>query len=165
MYEADDGLGGVVGRVTHAITNSVGEESDLIPFRYQDPPLRASVGLSFRVVCEEKYYGPSCSQFCFQDNCACDPGYTGEFCHEIDNCLEVNCSGNDECLDQKDNYTCICDPGYTEINCNMNIDECKTMSVNCNERGHCLDGINSFMCRCDPGFTGDLVGMEYVWMV
>ena len=130
-------------------------------------------------MCEEKYYGPSCSQFCFQDNCACDPGYTGEFCHEIDNCLEVNCSGNDECLDQKDNYTCICDPGCTGINCNMNIDECKTMSVNCNERGHCLDGINSFMCRCDPSFTGDLcqtniddcVGVNcsgngvYVWMM
>ena len=157
MAEADgSSYGGLVGNVTHSISNFVGEESVPIAFGYPDLAQRASVVLSFRVVCAGNYYGPDCAQFCV-NNCTCNPGYTGEFCEtNINDCLRVNCSGNGQCLDGDNDYTCVCNPGYTGKDCDMNINKCETMGITCNERVRCLGGINNFTCNCNPGFTGEL---------
>ena len=132
---------------------SVGEEH--WASHVSSAPQSASIGLSLRVVCDRNYYGPDCSQYC-ASNCSCDPGYTGEFCHEINDCLGVTCDGNGQCLDAKDNYTCVCNPGSTGSNCEINTNECESMEITCSNRGQCVDGINNFVCDCNVGFTGKL---------
>ena len=75
-----------------------------------------NIVLSFRVVCAKNYYGQDCSQFC-NKNCTCDPGFTGDFCHETNGCLGVDCGRNGQCVDEVTNYTCVCDPGFTGDTC------------------------------------------------
>ena len=148
----------LIAQVTQDIqssASSLGTESDPIHFRSPQPD-RASLVISFRVACAGNYYGQDCSQFCNAENCTCEPGFTGEFCHiNIDDCLEVNCSRNSHCVDGVNHYACVCTPGYTGENCGVNIDECETMNIDCSRKGRCLDGINTFTCNCDPGFTGE----------
>ena len=154
VYETDDGHnGGLVGRVVHNISLQVGEESDVIHFRYPQWD-RSSVMLSFKVLCAENYYGQNCSRFC-NESCMCDQGFTGEFCHKTNDCLGVNCGKNRQCLDKEDqNYTCVCNPGYTGEECDVKINKCVTMNINCSGHGHCVSGETNHSCVCDSGFTG-----------
>ena len=151
-----------VGRVIHDIhiNISLGVETTPSNFSYP-PPIRSSIVLSFKVVCAKNYYGPDCSRFC-NKNCTCDPGFTGEFCHEIDDCQgpEVACGTNQRCIDGVDNYTCVCSPGYTGENCDIDIDECQTMSIDCGENGQCVDGLDTFICSCDAGYSGENCEVE-----
>ena len=56
--------------------------------------------LSFLVLCVQNYYSLDCSRFCERDiDWTCDPGFTGELCHVIDDCLGVDCDGNGRCID------------------------------------------------------------------
>ena len=151
------GPDGFVGRVVYNISSSnitLGVETEPRNFSYKRPPVRSSIILSFNVVCADNYYGPDCSRLC-TENCTCEPGITGEFCHEIDDCYKVNCSGaNRQCIDGVNSYTCACNPGYTGENCDINIDDCWAMAINCSGRGVCTDGINNFTCVCNDGYTG-----------
>ena len=142
-----------VFRFFTCVPNLVGEER--WGYRVSSEPQNASMSLSFRVVCADNFYGPDCSHYCASD-CTCDPGYTGEFCHEIDDCLNVNCDGNGQCVDAKDDYTCVCKPGYTGSNCEIDINECESMDITCSNRGQCVDGINNFVCDCEVGYTGEI---------
>ena len=48
------------------------------------------------------------------------------------------------------NFTCQCKVGYTGRNCEVNIDDC--VSVTCPNNSVCEDGVNTFECICMPGF-------------
>ena len=44
----------------------------------------------------------------------CDPGFTGVCCQtNIDDCVGVNCSGNEVCVDGVNNFTCQCTAGFS----------------------------------------------------
>ena len=47
-------------------------------------------------------------------------------------------------------FTCQCAVGYTGSTCEVNIDDC--VSVTCPSNSMCVDGINTFECVCLPGF-------------
>ena len=86
-------------------------------------------------------------------HCTCDPGFTGELCQtNIDSCVEVNCTGNSQCVDGVNSFECVCDPGFTGELCQTNIDHC--VGVNCSGNGVCVDGVNNFTCECTAGFSG-----------
>ena len=163
-YDGLVGAGDLVGRVVHDIHSnlSLGVETTPSNFSYRMPPLyRSSIVLSFKVVCAKNYYGQDCSRYC-NESCTCDPGFTGEFCHEIDDCQGpgVACGTNQRCIEGVDSYTCVCSPGYTGDNCDINIDECQTMSIDCGENGQCIDGLDTFTCSCDAGYTGEYCEVE-----
>ncbi len=40
--------------------------------------------------------------------CTCDHGFTGDHC---ENCTDLACSGNGQCLDLLIGFNCTCDPG------------------------------------------------------
>ena len=48
------------------------------------------------------------------------------------------------------NFTCQCAVGYTGCTCEVNIDDC--VSVTCPSNSMCMDGVNSHVCTCLPGF-------------
>ena len=152
-YDRDDQCtgGGLIRQVLHTINVPVGKETDPITFSDSDPR-KFSIVFSFKVVCAENFYDQDCARFC-NESCTCDPGFTGEFCHEIGNCVGINCGSNGQCLDGENTYTCTCNPGFTGENFEVNIDECGAMNIMCNGRGRCVDGMNDFTCDCNPGFT------------
>ena len=47
-------------------------------------------------------------------------------------------------------FTCQCEVGYTGSICEVNIDDC--VSVTCPSNSMCVDGISTFECVCLPGF-------------
>ncbi|VDP10840.1 unnamed protein product [Soboliphyme baturini] len=50
--------------------------------------------------------------------CACIRGFAGEDCSEnIDDCVNVTCSGVGTCIDGINNYTCVCGPRFTGDMC------------------------------------------------
>ena len=67
-------------------------------------------------MCAENYYDRDCSRFCIK-NCTCAPGFTGEFCHKVDDCHGVNYGKNRRCIDGTNGHFCVCNPGYTGENC------------------------------------------------
>lgn len=132
-----------------------------------------TIDISYRVICEENYYGDLCENFdecranqisctgnglCIDQEqtflCQCNPGFLGQLCEIVDYCQEIDCSGQGLCQNGADSFTCICNPGYTGQQCETDIDEC--IGVNCSGNGLCTDGVNSFFCNCNPGYTGQL---------
>ena len=71
--------------------------------------------LSITVLCAENFEGLDCTE--------CVPGFTGTDC-QVDDCVEVNCSGNDVCVDGINSFICNCSAGYNGSECEMNIDDC-----------------------------------------
>ena len=60
--------------------------------------------------------------------CNCEIGFTGDFCqHNIDNCSNVSCSNNGDCVDGVDGFTCDCEPGFAGELCEVNINDCARM--------------------------------------
>ena len=47
-------------------------------------------------------------------------------------------------------FTCQCAVGYTGPTCEINIDDCVSVTCPCNSI--CVDGVNTFECTCLPGF-------------
>lgn len=133
----------------------------------------ATFEISYRVVCEQNYFGDFCEnlnectanqisctgngQCIDQENgflCQCNPGFIGQLCQIVDHCHQIDCSGQGQCQNGADSFTCDCNPGYTGQQCEINIDDC--IGVNCSGNGLCTDGLNSFSCTCNLGFTGQL---------
>ena len=108
------------------------------------------------MVCAESYYGPDCSRFCTEE-CTCDPGFTGEFCNEIDDCYGRDCGENGQCtsMDGANAFTCVCDDEYTGEHCEVQLNECNRLNITCSEHGQCISEADSHRCECDPSFTGE----------
>ncbi len=96
-----------------------------------------NLNMSFRVECAQYYYGEFCENLneclsesinCNQGNCVdgdgfgtcmCNPGYTGQFCGDIDDCAGVSCSGNGVCMDGVNSFSCECMSGFTGETCSV----------------------------------------------
>ena len=139
----------------------------------------AQLNVSFLVRCGDGFYGQDCLTSCpdFESCAGCGlSGFTGEFCQfSTEDCSEVYCNGNGncvdgnsacdnindcegvscnnsgECIDQIYAFECNCNPGFTGDLC-QDIDDCE--GVSCNNSGECIDQIDDFACECDLGFTG-----------
>ena len=57
------------------------------------------------------------------DQCSCQPGFTGDTCANIDYCAGVTCSDHGTCTNGFDAYTCNCDAGYSSE------DDCATTTT------------------------------------
>ncbi len=88
--------------------------------------------------------------YCKDGVCVCRDGYTGEFCDEVDPCLEIDCGENGTCEDG----ICECDTGFVGDNCEVDINECDPDP--CLNSGSCTQGVpGTYICTCTGGFTGD----------
>ena len=86
------------------------------------------------------------------ESCVCLPGFTGQSCENIDECIGVTCSNRGRCVDEVNNFHCECSPGFTGQLCEIDIDNC--VGITCGNRGRCVDEVMNFSCVCDPGYTG-----------
>ena len=148
-----DARGDLVGRAFHNIYSNISLGVETKPLHFYFGNTGSSIVLSFKVVCAENYYGPDCSQFCTEE-CTCDPGFTGEFCHEIDDCYGMDCGENGQCIDGANTFTCVCDDEYTGEYCEVQINECNRLNITCSEHGQCISEAGSHRCECDQSFTG-----------
>ena len=73
---------------------------------------------------------------------------------DVNECASSPCGSNGDCKDLVNRYECVCKAGFRGINCEQNINDCKSDS-SCYNGGTCIDGINSFSCICARGYTGD----------
>jgi protein crumbs len=85
--------------------------------------------------------------------CVCPPGYTSELCNEeIDECAGDPCNGG-KCIDHLNGFTCDCsETGFRGEQCEVDIDECQTLSL-CIQ-GNCSNLPGSYVCNCLDGYCG-----------
>lgn len=122
----------------------------------QDVQSGAPVELSYsyRFICNENYYGESCSKICTprddrfghytctrDGQLACLPGWKGEYCEEPI-CLEGCSEGNGNCSRPGE---CVCREGWQGLFC----DECKRYPA-C-KHGTCQQ---PWQCDCKEGWGG-----------
>uniref|UniRef100_A0A8B9L892 Delta-like protein n=1 Tax=Astyanax mexicanus TaxID=7994 RepID=A0A8B9L892_ASTMX len=85
--------------------------------------------------------------------CACQPGFTGSYCHEnINDCASSPCRHGGTCLDGIGSFKCLCPDGWEGALCEQEINEC--MSGPCMNGGQCVDQLNDFYCRCTDNWKG-----------
>ena len=64
-------------------------------------------------------------------------------------CDSSPCANGGSCTPMEPfNFTCQCKVGYTGRNCEVNVDDC--VSVTCPNNRVCMDGVNTFECICMP---------------
>ncbi|XP_072494159.1 protein eyes shut homolog [Notamacropus eugenii] len=88
--------------------------------------------------------------------CHCHPPYSGEFCQEVDECIQNPCHNNGICIKKReqneDSCDCICYPHFTGKNCTEIIGHCQPHLC---LHGNCRNmTANTFICECDEHFTG-----------
>ncbi|XP_068672808.1 uncharacterized protein [Montipora foliosa] len=84
----------------------------------------------------------------------CPVGFTGSNCSvNIDDCLNVNCSGNGNCSDRVDGYYCFCFDGYYGMDCEINAGPC--LPNPCNNNGTCTEFGRLVRCNCTPEYEGE----------
>lgn len=76
----------------------------------------------------------------WDDECTCPYGFLGSKCETKDDCLNLECGSNGECMNGK----CTCDFLYTGTNCEIRKD-CQTPRFQW----------TGSHCACRTGFTGD----------
>ncbi|CAF0942778.1 unnamed protein product [Brachionus calyciflorus] len=66
---------------------------------------------------------------------------------DLNDCLS-NCSGNGECVYEKERYLCQCLKEYTGSNCQINIEPC--FSNPCRNNGTCINNLalKTYSCEC-----------------
>nr|XP_018904563.1 PREDICTED: protein jagged-1b [Bemisia tabaci] len=86
-------------------------------------------------------------------DCACDPGYTGKYCHEnINDCEKNPCQNGGTCIDKLNSFQCVCRNGWEGEVCTINKNECEPNP--CRNNGTCTDGDADFTCTCQDGWKG-----------
>ncbi|TRY96132.1 hypothetical protein DNTS_015950 [Danionella cerebrum] len=86
-------------------------------------------------------------------SCACQPGFTGTYCHEnINDCASSPCHSGGTCIDDIDSFHCICPDGFEGLLCELEVNECSDDP--CLNGGHCIDLLNDFYCRCTDVWKG-----------
>lgn len=84
---------------------------------------------------------------------SCAAGYTGINCSfNIDDCANVNCSGNGNCSDRVDGYFCFCFTGFYGVNCELDADQC--VPNPCKNSGTCTKQGSLFKCNCTAAYEG-----------
>uniref|UniRef100_A0A6Q2XIC2 Delta-like protein n=1 Tax=Esox lucius TaxID=8010 RepID=A0A6Q2XIC2_ESOLU len=80
-------------------------------------------------------------------SCACEPGFTGTYCHEnINDCVTSPCKNGGTCIDGIGSFQCFCLDGWEDVNdCSRNP---------CKNGGQCLDLVNDFYCQCQDDWKG-----------
>uniref|UniRef100_A0A673H9K1 Delta-like protein n=1 Tax=Sinocyclocheilus rhinocerous TaxID=307959 RepID=A0A673H9K1_9TELE len=90
--------------------------------------------------------------------CACQPGFTGTYCHEnINDCASSPCQNGGTCIDDIDSFRCVCPDGFDGQLCELgkNISStCLTYGEPCLNGGMCIDLLNDFYCRCTDNWKG-----------
>ena len=51
-------------------------------------------------------------------------------------------------------YFCRCQPGWTGVDCNVDIDECKSGACSILGTENCVDKQDAYFCQCKSGFEG-----------
>ena len=75
--------------------------------------------------------------------CDCIFGYSGYFCEiNDDDCKDVQCPPNKECIDGVGTYECGCPQGKTGANCQENVDACSLRP--CKNNGTCYPTTNGY---------------------
>ncbi|XP_052257122.1 multiple epidermal growth factor-like domains protein 10 [Dreissena polymorpha] len=96
-----------------------------------------------------------CDGVCYNGYCNCNPGWTGQYCKEIDCNSGLYCKNGGTCntVTGGQSYECTCRSGYTGTNCTL-ID-CNS-GVYCKNGGTCRatnEGLD-YQCTCTKGWTG-----------
>ena len=72
---------------------------------------------------------------------------------EFDPCRSNPCENNATCTILPDllhpPYSCDCKPGFSGDRCEVDVDDC--VSVTCPYNELCLDLVNAYECLCNPG--------------
>ena len=106
------------------------------------------------------------------------------YCVDLDDCVNHNCSNGASCVDGINGYSCNCSVGFSGEHCenskystkkidmassrqlstsiitfalfllNYSVDLDDCVNHNCSNGASCIDGINSYSCNCSVGFTG-----------
>ncbi|KAF7990587.1 hypothetical protein HCN44_000392 [Aphidius gifuensis] len=107
---------------------------------------------------------------CSGSVCICDPGYTGQHCHEnINDCQGNPCLNGGTCVDLVNSFQCICREGWAGDLCDegcistnwdddCNVCECRNSKNQCSNvwcgQGNCLNGTSCLaheVCVPSPG--------------
>jgi hypothetical protein len=95
-------------------------------------------------------------------SCACDAGYSGEFCEtNVDDCVGVACLNGAICLDAVDDYECLCPRNYFGKLCGSLSDDCAANV--CKNGAECVPDYASatgYVCECLDGFVGLYCGRK-----
>jgi hypothetical protein len=95
-------------------------------------------------------------------SCACDKGYSGEFCEiDVDDCVGVKCLNGAPCQDALGAFECLCPPGYFGKLCESVNDACA--SNRCLNGAKCVPDANAqpgYVCDCRKGYIGPLCGKD-----
>ncbi|XP_043110980.1 protein jagged-2 isoform X1 [Puntigrus tetrazona] len=85
--------------------------------------------------------------------CACQPGFTGAYCHEnINDCASYPCQSGGTCIDDIDSFRCVCPNGFDGQLCELEVNECS--GEPCLNGGMCIDLLNDFYCHCTDNWKG-----------
>lgn len=100
---------------------------------------------NFTCTCDSEYTGPDCS---LDFNISSSPP-------DLLPCYSNPCMHGGECSPSTDglSHACSCTGGFTGANCEINIDDCA--SVSCQHGAACVDGIEGFACDCPSQTTGE----------
>lgn len=83
----------------------------------------------------------------------CPTGFTGDNCSDIDDCVNVTCSGKGNCSDRTNGSVCECQDGFYGLNCEIEASLCTPNP--CENNGTCISDQDSFKCNCPPEYEGE----------